>query len=124
MLVWLSPLWLLTRGSVEQQMDPRQKRFLSVACLFVLLGEMASMNAIKYGALTFAIIGLVPWQPIVLAWLAGAICWMPVFGYFASKFLSYSRTNKFIILGTRIGIALIVVGIIWKFRKKITPLEK
>jgi hypothetical protein len=118
MLVWLAPLWIATRGEFQRGLDNGQKTILTASLFFILLGEMASMNAIKYGALTLAIIGLVPWQPILLVWLAGAFCWMPVFGYFASKFLSYSRTNKLLILGSRLGIALLVIGIIWTYQKK------
>lgn len=78
-LIWLVPLgWgMIQSGRVTGILG------LTLGGLVIsTLGEMASFNILKQTGFVCALAALQPWSPWRLLWMGGAVCWMPILGWF------------------------------------------
>ncbi len=79
--IWLAPLSLPEPALLESPTQSSQPILLGSALGLTLAGGLGSLNALKYIGFACAVVGLKSGRGSSAAWLAGSICWMPMFGY-------------------------------------------
>jgi hypothetical protein len=50
------------------------------------------LNALKYVGLALALSSFLPWHPILIIWILGAISWMPALGWVGSHYFPSNVT--------------------------------
>lgn len=88
-LIWLIPIFLsfLNKG----QKDPSLRfhpMLLSASLVFGFFGQIASFNAICYLGLACVLSSVIPFRVSGIPWLISSLAWMPVFGWFESRYFS------------------------------------
>jgi hypothetical protein len=83
LIIWTAP----SGRAVWSRVNPaRQFKLAMVSLLLALIGVMGELNFLVYWGLAVAIGGLAGIAGRAWLWLALAVCWMPVFGWFGSQF--------------------------------------
>ena len=84
-LVWVVPLcW--PRARAREYFSQRHGGILVLACGLFLAGAAADINAIHHAALALVLAGLYRRHGGWLPWVVGSLAWMPVAGWFGSRF--------------------------------------
>ncbi len=78
-LIWLVPVGVNGK-------KPETSVFLWMALILTLLGNLGSLNALKYLGFSSAIAALLPFSWATVIWWACSIGWMPAFGWFGSHY--------------------------------------
>jgi hypothetical protein len=106
-LVWIVPIlyfWIILPEDVKSEVIPNAYlQFIALGC--VLLGQMGSLNAIKYVGLACAFASFMPWKMLYIPWLAGSLAWMPVAGWLSSHWPFW--------IGYAIRLAVIAAVVFW-----------
>lgn len=84
LLIWVLPT---AYGSSQRKASQRDSipLFLTLALTLSFLGEMGSLNALKYAGLSLAFAGLTPTRlPHHIFWILTSVSWMPLIGWIGS----------------------------------------
>ncbi len=92
-------------------------RWLATALALSVLGTIVSLNAVQHLGLAVAIASFLPDGRRRLAWLCGAACWLPAFGW-ALGFLH--PTTLFL---ARLALAAAASAVWWPWRPLPRPLS-
>jgi hypothetical protein len=103
-LIWLLPL-VWARGRARAPGGEPAPALLGAGLGFAFLGAIVSLNALCCAGLACAVVGLVPWSPRNLPWLAASAAWMPALGY------ALSSLDAAPVVWIRLGLAL--GGVVW-----------
>lgn len=100
-VVWLFPL--IFAGTKEVNTP-----FLWGAVIFSLLGNIASLNALRYLGFSSAIAAWVPLSWGTCVWWACSVAWMPAFGWLGSRlFPEYVLIARFLAVGLGVVCAIV-----------------
>jgi hypothetical protein len=117
-LVWLLPLVVSGRRThtAPSVADSARPIWPFIPALFLtLVGTLGSLNALCYGGLAFALVGLTGWSWRHWFWLASAVSWMPVFGWLAQGL------GLNLLFAVRLAVALLGAAIL--FRGRLPPVS-
>ena len=94
--VWLLPLCFVGRSNIHYP-------FLWIAVIFSLLGDMSSLNALRYLGFSSAIAAWAPLSWGTVVWWISSVAWMPAFGWFGSRlFPENVLTARFLVVALSI----------------------
>lgn len=100
-VVWLLPLIIVGRKEAHSL-------FLWGAVIFSLLGNIASLNALRYLGFSSAIAAWVPFSWGTCVWWACSVAWMPSFGWLGSRlFPEYVLIARFLVVGIAVACAIV-----------------
>lgn len=86
LILWLAPLAWLWRAQLVRRAGDASLALLAVGLGLAFVGTLGEVNALRYAGLACALAGTTAWHCRRLPWLLAAVSWMPVFGYFLSRF--------------------------------------
>ncbi len=78
-LIWIFPAAIVVWRRRPQKLEPL---LLGAGLLLSFAGAIGSLHLLSYWGLAFAVAGFGRISVFSLIWLAGAIGWMPMFGWF------------------------------------------
>ncbi len=113
-VIWAIPVFCPASVETRLPLRPTQHTALQGSALaLALLGSLGSLNGLCYIGLACSMAALCPWGPRTAVWLAGAISWMPVFGYAMSQCLPNSLPNTaFVVSIFRLTSAVVATSIL------------
>lgn len=114
-LVWATPL-ILYLIFWSQKFERRWNELAFYLALFcVLVGQLGSLNAIKYIGFSFALAGFLP--PLLAAyfWAIAGVAWMPISGWVGSHY--FPEQLWLIRFLTAAAAAGIVTVNLWRHKK-------
>lgn len=116
LILWMAPVaaWWLWPGPRPWRRGPGM--VLSWGALAALaLGATGDLNALRHVALALALAALWNWRPERVAWLAGAVVWLPAAGWLASRWGLTAGTVTVLRWGAAVTLA---AGGIWSVARE------
>jgi len=111
-LIWIAPV-LLQWVKFPNSNNPY---FLLIGIVLTFMGNIGSINTLRYLGFGAAIAGTVPWRSCMIPWLLFSVIWIPAVGWFGIYFFPITFVNL-------IRLSLISIASIW-YIYKLLHLEK